>query len=90
MSSRKDAGRNEPASFLYRIVPLVCASPLSRSVNPFHDGCSAEFKGSTLKAFLNAASGNAEAAREAIAAAGFELEAVQPKELENRLKESDR
>lgn len=44
--------------------------------------------GSTLKAFLNAASGNAEAAREAIAAAGFDLQAVQPKELENRLKEA--
>ncbi|MDQ6770045.1 MAG: hypothetical protein M3Z54_08665 [Gemmatimonadota bacterium] len=43
---------------------------------------------STLKAFLNAACGNAEAAREALAAAGFDLEAVQPKELENRLKET--
>jgi diacylglycerol kinase family enzyme len=39
-------------------------------------------KGSTLKAFLNAACGNAEAAREAIGVAGFELEAVQPKEME--------
>ena len=38
-------------------------------------------KTSTLKAFLNAACGNAEAAREAITAAGFELEAVPPKEL---------
>ena len=46
--------------------------------------------GSTLKAFLNAASGNAEAAREAIAAAGFELEAVQPRELEKRLQEEIR
>ncbi|MDQ6690149.1 MAG: hypothetical protein M3Z18_06530 [Gemmatimonadota bacterium] len=43
---------------------------------------------STLKAFLNAACGNAEAARKALAAAGFDLEAVQPKELENRLKEA--
>jgi diacylglycerol kinase family enzyme len=42
----------------------------------------------TLKAFLNAASGNAEAAREAIAAAGFELEVVEPRELEKRLKEA--
>jgi diacylglycerol kinase family enzyme len=42
-------------------------------------------KAVTLKAFLNAACGNAEAAREAINAAGFELEAVQPKELEQRL-----
>ncbi|HEV2017618.1 MAG TPA: diacylglycerol kinase family protein [Gemmatimonadaceae bacterium] len=41
-----------------------------------------------LKAFLNAACGNAEAAREAIAAAGFDLQAVQPKELEKRLKEA--
>jgi diacylglycerol kinase family enzyme len=44
--------------------------------------------GSTLKAFLNAACGNAEAAREAIAAAGFELETVQPKALEKRLEEA--
>jgi len=43
---------------------------------------------STLKAFLNAACGNAEAAREAIAAAGFELEAIQPKELEKCLKDA--
>lgn len=43
---------------------------------------------STLKAFLNAACGNAEAAREAIAAAGLELEAVQPRELEQRLKKA--
>jgi diacylglycerol kinase family enzyme len=41
-----------------------------------------------LKAFLNAACGNAEAAREAIGAAGFELEAVQPKELEKRLEKA--
>jgi diacylglycerol kinase family enzyme len=47
-------------------------------------------KGSTLKAFLNAACGNAEAAREAIATAGFELEAVQPRELEKCLKEAIR
>ena len=45
-------------------------------------------RSSTLKAFLNAACGNAEAAREAIAAAGFELETVQPQELETRLKEA--
>ena len=43
---------------------------------------------STLKAFLNAACGNAEAAREALTAAGFELEVVQPQELEIRLKEA--
>src|SRR3979409_1111463 len=41
-----------------------------------------------LKAFLNAACGNAEAAREAIAAAGFELEAVQPRELEKCLQKA--
>ena len=44
--------------------------------------------GSVLKAFLNNACGNAEAAREAIVAAGFELEAVQPRELEQRLKKA--
>ena len=44
--------------------------------------------GSTLKAFLNAACGNAAAAREALTAAGFEIEAVQPQELEKRLKEA--
>jgi diacylglycerol kinase family enzyme len=42
-------------------------------------------KTATLKAFLNAACGNAEAAREAMTAAGFELETVQPMELEKRL-----
>jgi diacylglycerol kinase family enzyme len=45
-------------------------------------------KGSTLKAFLNAACGNADAAREAITAAGFELEAVPPKELEKCLQKA--
>src|ERR1700730_3351522 len=45
-------------------------------------------KTSTLKAFLNAACGNAEAAREAITAAGFELEAVPPKELEKCLRKA--
>jgi diacylglycerol kinase family enzyme len=45
-------------------------------------------RSSTLKAYLNSACGNAEAAREAITAAGFELEAVQPQELETRLKEA--
>jgi diacylglycerol kinase family enzyme len=41
---------------------------------------------SKQKAFLNAACGNAEAARDALATAGFDLEAVQPVELEQRLK----
>lgn len=45
-------------------------------------------RSSTLKAFLNPACGNAEAAREAITAAGFELDSVQPQELEKRLKEA--
>lgn len=40
------------------------------------------------KAFLNSASGNAEAAREALAKAGFELEAVEPHQLEKWLKEA--
>jgi diacylglycerol kinase family enzyme len=43
---------------------------------------------STLKAFLNAACGHAEAAREAIAAAGYELEAVQPAEMEKCLRKA--
>jgi diacylglycerol kinase family enzyme len=43
---------------------------------------------SKVKAFLNSACGNAAAAREALAKAGFEMEAVQPRELENRLKEA--
>ena len=43
---------------------------------------------STLKAFLNAACGNAEAARKAIAAAGFEVVTVQPQDLESRLREA--
>jgi len=41
---------------------------------------------SKVKAFLNSTCGNAEAAREALAKAGFELEAVQPRELEACLK----
>jgi diacylglycerol kinase family enzyme len=41
-----------------------------------------------LKAFLNTACGNAEAAREALAKAGLELEAVQPGELMTRLKQA--
>jgi len=41
---------------------------------------------SALKAFLNAACGNAEAAREALNTAGFDLESIQPRELEKRLK----
>ena len=44
-------------------------------------------RGSKLKAFLNAASGSAEPAREAITKAGFDLEEVQPVELEKRLKQ---
>ena len=40
------------------------------------------------KAFLNSACGNAEAAREALAKAGFELEAVQPRDMESRLTEA--
>jgi diacylglycerol kinase family enzyme len=43
---------------------------------------------SPLKAFLNDACGNAQAAREALNTAGFDLEAVQPKELEKRLKQA--
>lgn len=39
-----------------------------------------------LKAFLNSRCGNAEKAREALDAAGYELEAVEPKEIESRIK----
>jgi diacylglycerol kinase family enzyme len=39
-----------------------------------------------LKAFLNSACGNAEAAREALAKAGFDLEDIQPSEMEKALK----
>ncbi len=41
-----------------------------------------------LKAFLNVKSGNAEAAREALEKAGFDLEAVEPHEIEQRLKQA--
>jgi diacylglycerol kinase family enzyme len=44
--------------------------------------------GSRLKAFLNAACGNADAAREALGKAGLELEAVQPGEMVKRLKQA--
>ena len=45
-------------------------------------------RASKLKAFLNAACGNAEAARKALTTAGFDLEVVQPRELEQRLKQA--
>jgi len=40
-----------------------------------------------MKVFLNAAGGGAEAAREALAKAGVDLQVVQPNELESRLKQ---
>ncbi len=43
---------------------------------------------SRVKAILNSACGNAEAAREALTKAGFELESVQPQEIESRLKQA--
>jgi diacylglycerol kinase family enzyme len=42
----------------------------------------------SLKAFLNSSCGNAEAAREALKTAGFDLDAVKPSELEAHLKEA--
>ena len=45
-------------------------------------------RGSKLTAFLNAASGTADAAREALTKAGFEVEALQPPEMEQRLKQA--
>ncbi|HET7612727.1 MAG TPA: diacylglycerol kinase family protein [Gemmatimonadaceae bacterium] len=42
----------------------------------------------TLQAFLNASCGNAEKAREAILAAGFELNVVQPADMERRLSQA--
>jgi diacylglycerol kinase family enzyme len=41
-----------------------------------------------LKAFLNAKCGNAEAAREAIEKAGFELDAVQPQEIQQHIEQA--
>jgi len=43
-------------------------------------------RSTTLKAFLNSECGNAEAAREALGKIGFELDVVQPANLESRLK----
>jgi len=43
---------------------------------------------SKLKAFLNAACGNAEKAREALQLAGFDLETVQPQAIESALKQA--
>jgi diacylglycerol kinase family enzyme len=45
-------------------------------------------RASKLKAFLNAACGNAEAARKALMIAGFDLDVVQPRELEQHLKQA--
>ena len=44
-------------------------------------------RGPNLRAFLNAAGGNAEAAREALATAGLDVDVVQPGELGTRLKQ---
>lgn len=44
--------------------------------------------GSKLKAFLNSAGGNADAARDALVKAGIELEAVQPDDIEKHLKQA--
>lgn len=41
-----------------------------------------------LKAFLNSASGNAEKAREALSTAGFDLEVVQPADMERSLRKA--
>jgi diacylglycerol kinase family enzyme len=45
-------------------------------------------RSSKLKAFLNAACGNAAAAQEALTMGGFDLDVVQPRELEQRLKQA--
>jgi len=45
-------------------------------------------RGSKLKAFLNAKCGNAEAARNALTTAGFDLDVVEPAQLEQRLKQA--
>ncbi len=44
-------------------------------------------RASKLKAFLNAGGGSADAARKALDKAGFEVEAVEPRELEKRLEQ---
>ena len=48
---------------------------------------SASAGGSKLKVFLNAAGGGAQAARKALSETGLDLQVVQPKELEKRLKQ---
>jgi diacylglycerol kinase family enzyme len=48
----------------------------------------ASTRGSKLKAFLNAKCGNAEAAREALTTAGFDFDVVEPRDLEQRLKQA--
>jgi diacylglycerol kinase family enzyme len=45
-------------------------------------------RGSKLKAYLNAAAGTADKSREALTKAGFEVEALQPPEIEKRLKQA--
>jgi diacylglycerol kinase family enzyme len=45
-------------------------------------------RASKPKAFLNAACGNAEAARKALTIAGFDLDVVQPRDLKQRLKQA--
>jgi diacylglycerol kinase family enzyme len=61
--------------------------PFPRPPSPFPDPMPvANSTDSRVKAFLNARCGNADAARKALEAAGFDLEAIQPRELEQRLK----
>jgi diacylglycerol kinase family enzyme len=82
----KDAGR-EPASFLY----IGCCLHDSHPLRPFMAATEAARgtpRTAKLKAFLNAACGNAEKAREALATAGFELDVVQPRDMEKRLAEA--
>ena len=60
--------------------------PLPASLFPTPPPSRFPLPASRTKAFLNSACGNAEKAREALARAGFELDAVQPHEIESTLK----
>jgi len=76
------------ASFLYRVLRASrIQHPPSRFPLPALSPPASHLPPTALKAFLNSECCNAEAARKALAAVGFDLEEVRPADIEGRLKE---
>src|SRR5439155_2753097 len=75
-----------PGPSLFPLPPSLF--PLPPSLFPTPSPSRFALPASRTKAFLNSRCGNAEKAREALAMAGFDLEAVEPHEIESTLKEA--